>query len=158
MLLQLPRAALVEGLRLSRLLHRATGVFPDRATRAAYALTPHEHGFARELLRAHPRLWLYRSHQRKFCGDFVVVDMSDPRPCRRGLWVLDLKRSAPLRFKGGVQLSRAGRAVALLRAQGVVGPEADPTCVIGDRPRLSRMLGAKRRKKKRRRLLCRRCR
>jgi hypothetical protein len=42
-------------------------------------------------------VWVFRCDQRRFAGDFVVVDMSEPRPERRWVVVLDLKMGAPFR-------------------------------------------------------------
>src|SRR5689334_17783326 len=56
-----------------------------------YALKSEEKPFVRELLDRKRNLWVFRCDQRSFAGDFVVVDMSDPRPARRDVLVLDLK-------------------------------------------------------------------
>lgn len=58
-------------------------------------------------MRKH-NLWLFRSHQQKYAGDFVIVDVSSP-PRRVGdlqlprweVFVLDLKRNARLQLGGG---------------------------------------------------------
>jgi hypothetical protein len=108
----------------------------------AYAFKNDEEGFARALLAAHARLWLYRSNQRAFCGDFVVVDMSSPRPSRRRALVLELKHGAPLRFGGGgagVQLVNAERAVHELSGA-VLGEGARWDLLTGDGERMLRWI------------------
>jgi hypothetical protein len=100
----------------------------------AYALSGPETAFARALLRRKRNLWLYRCHQRRFCGDFVVVDMSaaSPRPAR----VLELKAGeVPKAGCGGWQLRAAAEAVASLEG-------AHPhTCWTGDGEGLLEVLG-----------------
>lgn len=61
----------------------------------------------RQGLRKH-NLWVFRSHQQKFAGDFVVVDMSRPLKKQGRLllpdwdvFVLDVKMNAPLKLGGG---------------------------------------------------------
>jgi hypothetical protein len=86
--------------------------------REMFALGAPETAFARELLVRRTNLWLYRSNQRHFCGDFVAVDMSSPRD--RRTFALELKAGEPVRVgAGGVQL--AGIAGALAELGGVIG-------------------------------------
>ena len=92
-------------------------------------------GKTRPALRKH-NLWVFRSHQAMFAGDFVVVDISGPRRWVRDLcfpdwdvFVLDLKQRAPLRLGGGgagFQLVRAEEAarVALRVAAERLLPQA----------------------------------
>ena len=80
----------------------------------SFAFKNDEHAFARALLQRRTEIWLFRSNQRAYCGDFIAVDMSNPSPDRRRAIVIDLKRGAPLRTGGGagVQLRNAAEAVA----------------------------------------------
>ncbi|MBH25571.1 MAG: hypothetical protein CMH57_14200 [Myxococcales bacterium] len=77
-------------------------------------------------LRKH-NLWLYRTHQQKFAGDFILVDVSSPLRSMGELmlptwdvFVLDLKMGGRLKFGGkgaGNQLKHWSRAVrAAVRA------------------------------------------
>ena len=66
----------------------------------AFAMTRPEERFARDLLTRKRNLWLYRCNQRRYCGDFAVVDMSAGLPLR-ALWVLELKTGARPRLGGG---------------------------------------------------------
>jgi hypothetical protein len=103
-----------------------------------FAFKNDEEGFARALLLRQSRIWLYRSNQRAFCGDFVAVDMSSPKPSQRRAFVLELKRGAPLRTGGGgagVQLRNAERAVRDL-AGAVLGDEPAWDAVTGDGERI----------------------
>jgi hypothetical protein len=103
----------------------------------AYAFKCDEHGFARALLGARTQLWLYRCNQRAACGDFVVVDVSPPWPRLRTAWVLELKRSAVLRFgAGGVQLADAEGARAQLVRDGVLDPDRPLLPILGQGPEI----------------------
>jgi hypothetical protein len=104
---------------------------------SAYAFCNDEAAFARELLRKRSQLWLFRSNQRRFCGDFVVVDMSSPVVERRPAWVVDLKLGAPLRVGGGgagIQLRNSDRALAeIADVHGAIAPPLAAERVTGDR-------------------------
>ncbi|HBP22783.1 MAG TPA: hypothetical protein DEA08_34010 [Planctomycetes bacterium] len=104
---------------------------------AAFRFVNDERAFARALVERKSNLWLFRCNQRAFCGDFVVVDMSSPDPRRRPVWVIDLKRGAPLRLGGGgagVAFRNAGRAVrAVASGFQILGRRAEPELVTGDR-------------------------
>ncbi len=81
------------------------------ALREMFALGEPEIAFARALLERRRNLWLYRTNQRHFCGDFLAIDMSPPRD--RPTYALELKAGEPLRLDaGGVQLSRLDAALA----------------------------------------------
>jgi len=102
----------------------------------AFAFKADEDDFARELLGKRTELWLFRSNQRAFCGDFLAIDMSSPVPARRRVYVIELKRGMPPRLGGGavgVQMRNAAMAVRGLSAQRLV-PEEDAsyTTVSGD--------------------------
>jgi len=73
----------------------ARSLGPDRRRLVALAarlyLSSREREFARSLLETKTNWWLFRSHQSAFAGDFVVVDLSERRPERRRIWVVELK-------------------------------------------------------------------
>ncbi|MCY1078433.1 hypothetical protein [Archangium lansingense] len=114
-----------------------------------YALKSDEKPFVRELLRRKRNMWAFRCDQRRFAGDFVVVDMSEPRPERRWVVVLDLKMGAPLVLGGGgagVQLTQAQAAVEALAArQGILSPGARYELATGDKAAILSYLCAGRR-------------
>lgn len=103
----------------------------------AFKLTPDEEKFARELLERATHLWLFRSNQRLFCGDFVVVDMSCPRPEGRSVVALDIKLGGMLRLGGGPaarQLVNAERAADELADElGILVAGASVKRLSGDR-------------------------
>ena len=113
-----------------------------------YALKSDEKPFLKELLRRKRNMWAFRCDQRRFAGDFVVVDMSEPRPERRWVGVLDLKLGAPLVLGGGgagVQLTQAQLAVEGVAArQGILSPSARYALATGDKAAILSWLYARR--------------
>lgn len=118
---------------------------PSHALVTQFILCRDEQRFARAVLVRGTRYWLFRSNQRRFCGDFAIIDMSEPRPGRRPCWVVELKLGADLRVGGGgagIQLRHAHRAIAHVAAtSGVVPLDATPELVAGDRRAILAHLG-----------------
>lgn len=123
-------------------LERVLAADPERPWAAswrmlpAFALSAPELRFARELMRRKRNLWLYRCNQRRWCGDFVVVDMSARPPRQQPVLVVELKSGAKLKLGGGGagnQFENARLAVFELAhlEQAVTAPPA-PTLVCGD--------------------------
>ncbi|QSQ28471.1 hypothetical protein JY651_41250 [Pyxidicoccus parkwayensis] len=117
-----------------------------------YALKSDEKPFVRELLSRKRNIWAFRCDQRRFAGDFVVVDMSEPRPAKRWVVVLDLKLGAPLVLGGGgagVQLTNAQQAVdALAARQGLVSLGIPYTLATGDKAAVLAFLRSGRRSRR----------
>ena len=129
---------------LALLLSHQDGLTNSQARRwlEVFALSGPETVFARGLLARKRNLWLFRCHQRRFCGDFVVIDMSASIEARTA-WVLELKQGAPLRFGvGGVQLKRAPEAVTELSDVGVLGAQPISETVMGGGLAIQAWLGA----------------
>ena len=98
-----------------------------RVARRVLACRAHELRFARAVLSGATQLWLLRVDQRGAGGDFLMVDMSSPRPERRRVLVLELKLGARLRRRrtSTHQVRRAVAAVAAAaRLTGVIPVEA----------------------------------
>jgi hypothetical protein len=100
-----------------------------------FALCHAEQAFARQLLGAQTRYWLFRAHQRHAAGDFIAVDRSGSANTSRW-FAIELKRARRLRL-GPAQLARCRQAVAWIASRHglavavlteVVG---DPACVAG---------------------------
>jgi len=122
----------------ARLLRRRTG--GGRRLRssqvASFRTHPHEQAWAEALLARRSNLWLFRSNQHAFCGDFLVVDMSSPARESRRVWVVELKRGQGLNLQGGgagVQFQNAAAALAELRAVwGIVDEAPQALRLCGD--------------------------
>ncbi len=143
LVLHLPRASVLARTSIRSLLRRRLGRAPADQLVHAFALCPDEQAFAATVSRRKPELWLFRSHQRAFCGDFAVVDMSAPQPEQRPVWLIDLKQRGRLRTRGapGQQLLRAPAAVDELRRRGVIGEDVGYQPLSGDRRLVQLQLG-----------------
>jgi hypothetical protein len=133
--LRVTRRALVRGDTFFATILDAVRPAPGLALFAfhAFAFKNDERAFARELLERRTELWLFRSNQRAFCGDFVAVDMSSPEPSHRRAFVLELKLGERLRVgRGGVQLRNAADAVRDAGQAGVLGASAGFEVLTGD--------------------------
>lgn len=130
------------------LLTKEAGYPATTATRLSerYALKSDEKPFVRELLGRKRNLWVFRCDQRRFAGDFVVVNMAEPRPERRHVVVLDLKLGAPLVVGGGgagIQLTHAQEAVEGVAARpGVIAPGTPFVLATGGKDAMLAYLGA----------------
>jgi hypothetical protein len=102
--------------------------------RSLFAFKCDELSFARTLLARRTNLWLYRTSQRAFAGDFIVVDVSSPAPPTRRISVVELKRGEPLRVgqPSSVQLCNAPAALRELAGTGVVSEDAPVRAITGD--------------------------
>lgn len=98
----------------------------------AFAFKDSELTFAR-ILAERTHLWIYRVNQRAFGGDFIVVDVSSPKPERRTAVVLDLKRGGRLREdRPGIQMRNAPRVIENIAASGVVTKDCPVAYLTGD--------------------------
>jgi len=129
---------------LQLLLSRAVGGDVHPGLVAPWRLSSREVRFARRLLRSRRQnLWLWRTHQQRQAGDFLVVDLASPDPARRPVWVLDLKLGRSVVFGGGGagnQLVRAAEAVRYLVDEGVLATGVVPIRAVGDFEKLLELL------------------
>lgn len=144
--IRLTRRALARRDLFCALIHEATHAPRGAAAHAfhAFAFKADEHAFARALLTRRTQLWLFRTNQRAFSGDFVALDMSSPEPATRRAFVLELKRGMPLRVNGGavgVQLRNVALVRASLVATGLVGEGVPWLTLAGDARELVGLLG-----------------
>ena len=105
--------------------------------REMFALSGPELALARLLLERRRNLWLYRTNQRHYCGDFIAIDMSAPRD--RRTYALEVKTGEPLRVGvGGRQFT--GLPGALAELADVIGAGVVVTAQ-GDGEAIVRWLG-----------------
>jgi hypothetical protein len=136
--IRLPASVLFRGRSLLTHVMRELGVSHAMAWHFVenFAYNNDEARFAKELVRRRGNFWVYRTHQARFCGDFVLVDMSSPRPAGRVAYVLDLKLGGRLKVGGGgagVQFRNAALAVGEIAERGVVGGSAPYELLSGNR-------------------------
>jgi hypothetical protein len=143
---RLPQKLVVRTRSVTSSLVAELGPRVSRHLIAAFEFKSDELPFVRHLLARKSNLWAFRSNQKGFCGDFVVVDMSAACPRRRATWVIDLKLGAPLKLGGGgagVSFQNAPGAVAeIARRTGALSAEAPVELVCGDRREVLSYLGA----------------
>jgi hypothetical protein len=133
LVLHLSRDVLARGDAVSQVVARARVPSSARAhVVAAFQFKDAELAFARAL-SARTNLWIWRVHQQRFAGDFLVVDLSAADPARRPVLAVDLKRDRPVRVdRPGVQMKDARRALDALARARVLGAGAAPLYVTGD--------------------------
>ena len=127
LVLRLPRAALTR----RDAVHRLSATWQGRKL---FAFKCDELQFARALLERRTNLWLYRTSQRAFAGDFIIVDVSSPALTGRRVSVVELKRGEPVRIgqPSSVQLRNAPAALSALAETGVVANDAPVRAITGD--------------------------
>lgn len=77
-----------------------------------FDMRSHERAFVKTLLARRGNLWLFRTNQRRSCGDFVAVDMSSSRRAQRCAYVMELKMGERL-VVGGARLQCAQHRAAI---------------------------------------------
>ena len=100
-----------------------------------FELGEYERAFAKDVLRTRTRLRLYRTNQRRGCGDFVAVDMSPPGPRDRVAVVIELKLGEALAVDRGTrspQLANHREAVEEIAEAGVLASGCEVVVVRGD--------------------------
>jgi hypothetical protein len=134
--LHLPRASLARRDVVRTIVRRCAAVRAHARAEVthAFAFKDDELLFARMLLDAQSRLWLYRTNQRAFAGDFVIVDVSSPIVARRRAFAVDLKRGESVRVHDGacLQLRNARHVITEIAATGVVDASRAPIIATGD--------------------------
>ncbi|MCB9743097.1 MAG: hypothetical protein H6740_10895 [Alphaproteobacteria bacterium] len=142
--LRLPPSLVDRGFRLERVLARHPDLNWSEGYRLleGFTLSSRERCFAQRLLRERRNWWLWRCHQKAFAGDFLLVDLSEPRPQARRVIAVELKARAPLSPCGGVQLARVQEAVAELTETGVITKSPEILGISGDKDAVLGWLGA----------------
>jgi hypothetical protein len=121
-------------------VHRLLAEVDERSSSQAWGLkerfemSSREERFVRGLLSSKRNLWLYRCNQRRFCGDFIAVDMAAAAVHLRPSYALELKADAPLKVGvgPGVQMANLEEAYLELIDQGVLQVGSPYIRVTGD--------------------------
>lgn len=118
---------------------RATGV----CRYDHFDMRSHEREFVKTVLARRSNLWLFRSNQRRSCGDFIAVDMSSSRRADRRTYVMELKMGEPL-VLGGARLQCAQHRAAFdeLVGREIVDESSPLELVYGDGDVVLTHLGA----------------
>lgn len=111
----------------------------------AFALCNDEKYFAKELLRRKKNLWLFRTNQQHFCGDFFIINMSASSPTKRKIYALDLKMGSPLKLGGGgagIQFRNIQQGVdEIAHKFGIIEPSSTITRLTGCRHEMLAFFG-----------------
>src|SRR3954468_6053913 len=86
--------------------HRSRGRTTGVCRFDQFEMRSHERAFVKTVLARRSNLWLFRTNQRKSCGDFIAIDMSTSRRVDRRAFVMELKTGDPL-VTGGARLQCA---------------------------------------------------
>lgn len=112
--------------------HRVRGRTTGACRFDEFDMRSHERAFVKTLLARCSKLWLFRTNQRRWCGDFIAVDMS-ARPAHRRAHVMELKMGERLVIGGArLQLAQHAAAVDELVAREVLGAGAPCELLYGD--------------------------
>jgi hypothetical protein len=136
--LHLPFELATDGFNLAKLLASDPGLpwSEGRRLLQLFQLKSHEKQFVLKLLRESTNLWIFRCNQHRFCGDFVLVDMSSGNSASRKVYVVELKRGVALIVGGrdaDVQLANYRIAVEeIAGTRGIVEPDCKVTLLYGD--------------------------
>ena len=112
-----------------RSLGRTTGVCRfDR-----FDMRSHERAFVKTVLARRSNLWLFRTNQRRSCGDFIAIDMSSSRRKARHAYVMELKTGDPLVIGGArLQCAQYRAAVDELAAREILEDSSPVELLYGD--------------------------
>ncbi|MBA2544330.1 MAG: hypothetical protein H0V17_32095 [Deltaproteobacteria bacterium] len=92
--------------------HRSRGRTTGVCRFDKFEMRSHERAFVKAVLARRSNLWLFRTNQRRSCGDFIAIDMSSSRRVDRRAYVMELKTGDPL-VTGGARLQCAQYRVAV---------------------------------------------
>jgi len=98
-----------------------------------FDMRSHERTFVKTVLVRRSNLWLFRTNQRRSCGDFIAIDMSSPVRAERRAYVMELKMGERLVI-GGARLQCAHYAFAVdeLVAREVLEERSPVELLYGD--------------------------
>lgn len=113
--------------------HRVIGRTTGACRFDQFAMRSHERAFVKHVLARRSNLWLFRTNQRRSCGDFIAIDMSSSRYARRHAYVMELKMGERL-VVGGARLQCAHYADAVdeLVGRAVLGRDSPVQLLYGD--------------------------
>ena len=108
-----------------------------------FEMRSHERSFVKTLLARRSNLWLFRTNQRRSCGDFIAIDMSRSRRADRCAFVMELKMNERLVIGGArLQCAQYCAAVDELAGRGILGAGARVELLYGDNAAVLAYLGS----------------
>jgi hypothetical protein len=113
--------------------HRSLGRTTSVCRFDWFEMRSHERSFVKTVLARRSNLWLFRTNQRRSCGDFIAVDMSPSRRADRCAYVMELKMGMRL-VTGGARLQCAQHRAAIdeLAARRILEDRSPVELLYGD--------------------------
>jgi len=113
--------------------HRSLGRTTGVCRFDQFDMRSHERAFVKTVLARRSNLWLFRTNQRRSCGDFIAIDMSSSRRAARCAYVMELKMGDRLVI-GGARLQCAQHRAAIdeLAAREIVDGASPVELLYGD--------------------------
>jgi len=113
--------------------HRALGRTTGVCRFDQFEMRSHERTFVKTVLARRSNLWLFRTNQRRSCGDFIAIDMSSSRRSDRCAYVMELKMDVRLAIGGArLQCAQYGAAVDELVARELLEDSSPVELLYGD--------------------------
>lgn len=98
-----------------------------------FDMRSHERAFVKTVLARRSNLWLFRTNQRRSCGDFIAIDMSSPVRAERRAYVMELKMGERLVIGGArLQCAQYATAVDELVARAILVDSSPVELLYGD--------------------------
>jgi hypothetical protein len=113
--------------------HRSVGRTTGVCRFDQFDMRSHERAFVKTVLARRSNLWLFRTNQRRSCGDFIAIDMSPSRRLDRRAYVMELKMGGRLVVGGAhLQYAQHGAAVGEIVARGILDDSSPVELLHGD--------------------------
>jgi len=113
--------------------HRSVGRVLGVCRFEQFDMRSHERAFVKTVLARRSNLWLFRMNQRRFCGDFIAIDMSSSRRADRRAYVMELKMNGRLVIGGAhLQVAQYPAAIEELVAREILDARSPVEVLHGD--------------------------
>jgi hypothetical protein len=113
--------------------HRSPGRTTGPCHFDRFDMRSHERTFVKAVLARRSNLWLFRTNQRRSCGDFIAIDMSSSRRASRCAYVMELEMGERLVIGGArLQCAHYRAAVDELAARGIIEDRSPVELLYGD--------------------------
>jgi hypothetical protein len=113
--------------------HRSLGRTTGVCRFDQFDMRSHERTFVKTVLGRRSNLWLFRTNQRRSCGDFIAIDMSSSRRADRRAYVMELKMGERVVIGGArLQCAQYRSAVDELVAREIVDDRSPVELIYGD--------------------------
>ena len=113
--------------------HRSRGRSTGVCRFDQFEMRSHERAFVKTVLARRSNLWLFRTNQRRWCGDFIAIDMSPSQRVDRRAYVMELKMGGRLVIGGAhLQYAQHCAAVEEIIARGILDNSSPVELLHGD--------------------------